>query len=197
MNRSIRVTRRPRRACPPAARTPAAIVATAVLAMLAAACGGSPSPTARGDSAQAGGATSSLLAYSRCMRSHGVPNFPDPDPSSSNTKAGSAQELGVSGSELETAENACQRLLPAGVNDRFPPAEVQLLLPRMRNFSDCMRSHGVPNFPDPTIDDQGRPVFDLSDAGFSRQQAHAPQFDALMQECDHLLPRQLGGIPLG
>jgi len=131
------------------------------------------------------------------MRSNGVPRFPDPDPSSSNEKFPTAQRLGVSSSQLQAAESACQHLLPAGVGDQFPPAEVQLLLPGMRNFSQCMRSHGVPNFPDPSVDGQGRPVFDLSDAGFSRQETHSPQFEAEMQECDHLLPRQLGGIPLG
>jgi len=197
MNHSICVIRRPGRAWPSTARTAAAIIATAGLGLMAAACGGGPSSTGSGGSSNAGGSTSSpLLAFSRCMRSNGVPNFPDPDPLSSNVKVNSAQ-LGVSGSQLQAAENACQHLLPPGANDQFPPAEVQLLLPGMRRFSQCMRSHGVPSFPDPTTDSQGRPVFPVSSAGISLQESHSPQFNTAMQECEHVMPSQLGGVPMG
>jgi hypothetical protein len=165
---------------------------------MAAACGGSPSSTGSSGSSNAGGSTnSSLLAFSRCMRSHGVPNFPDPDPNTSNSKVPSAQELGVASSRLEAAYNACQDLLPPGANDQFPPAEVRLLLPGMQRFSQCMRSHGEPNFPDPTTDSQGRPYFPVSSAGFSRADTHAPQFQAAMQECEPVMPPQVGGVPLG
>jgi hypothetical protein len=131
------------------------------------------------------------------MRSHDVANFPDPDPTDSNTKFPSAQELGVSGSQLQAAVAACQHLLPPGANDQFPAAEVQLLLPGMLRFSQCMRSDGVPNFPDPTTDPQGRPIFPLSSAGISRQESLTPQFSARVHDCEHLLPPQLGGTPIG
>jgi hypothetical protein len=80
MNDSTRVMRRPRRAWPPAARTAAAIIATAALALLAAACGGSPSSAGSGGSPDGGASASSpsAVAYSSCLRSHGVPNYPDP-----------------------------------------------------------------------------------------------------------------------
>jgi hypothetical protein len=58
-----------------------------------------------------------------------------------------------------------------------------------------MRSHGVPNWPDPSTDSEGRPVFDLSDHGFSRAQAHSSQLGAKEDECQQLLPSALGGIP--
>jgi hypothetical protein len=188
-----------------AARIAAAIIAAAALVLLSAACSGSlssagpgSSPTDPGASSNAGrSANSPLLAFSQCVRSHGVPNFPDPQAGATNAKFPGAQQLGVSSSQLRTAENACQHLLPAGVDDQFPPAEVPLLLSGMRQFSQCMRSHGVPNWPDPTIDSQGRPGFDLSDHGFSRQQAHSPQLGAKEDECQHLLPSALGGIPEG
>jgi hypothetical protein len=174
----------------------AAVIAIVGLALLTAACGGSQSSTGSGGSSNAGGSRDSqLLAFARCMRSHRVPNFPDP--SSSNVKVSGAQQLGVSSSQLQAAENACQHLLPPGANDQFPPAEVQLLLPGMRRFSQCMRSHGVPNFPDPTTDSQGRPVFSVSSAGISLEESHSPQFNTAMQECEHVMPSQLGGVPLG
>jgi hypothetical protein len=214
MNDSNRVMRRPRRAWPSAARTAAAIIATAALVLLAAACSGSPSSTdpggsstGPGSSSSAGGSANSsnagrspnskLLAFSQCMRSHSVPNFPDPQPGASNAKFPSAQQLGVSSSQYQSAENACQHLLPAGVDDQFPPAEVQQLLIGMRQFSQCMRSHAVPNWPDPSTDSEGRPFFNLSGHGFSRQQAHSPQLGAKEVECQHLLPNALGGLPEG
>jgi hypothetical protein len=125
------------------------------------------------------------------MRSHGVPSFPDPAPGTTNAKFLSAQQLGVSSSQYQSAENACQPLLPAGIDDRFPPAEVQLLLPGMREFSQCMRSHGVPNWPDPTIDSEGRPGFDLLHVqGFD---PNSPQTSNIMQKCYHVMP---GGVPV-
>ena len=113
MNDSIRVMRRPRRAWPPAARTAAAIIATAGLAVLATACGGSPSSTGSGGASNAGGSAGSpsAVAYSHCMRSRGVPNFPDP-PSGGGVPKGSAQQFGVSSSQLRVAQTACQHLYP-------------------------------------------------------------------------------------
>jgi hypothetical protein len=184
------------------------------LSLLLSACGGSsgshaaqsgstatqsgPSSTGPGGSTNAGGSVNSqLLAFSRCMRAHGVPNFPDPQPGANNAKFADAQQLRVGSSQLSAAENACQRLLPAGSDDRFPPGEVQQLLPGMRIFSRCMRSHRVPNWPDPSTDAEGRPVFQLSAHGFDRQQAHSPRITQTVDECQHLLPRVLGGVPVG
>jgi len=182
---------------PPAARTAAAIITTA-LALLAAACSGSSSSTGPGGSSNAGGsASSALLAFSQCMRSNRLPNFPDPQ-ATGGTKFPDAQQLGVSSSQYQAAENNCQHLLPAGSNDEFPPAEVQQLLIGMREFSQCVRSHGVPNWPDPTNDSEGRPVFDLGAAGISRSDFHSAQVQTKITECQHLLPAALGGgAPVG
>jgi hypothetical protein len=130
------------------------------------------------------------------MRSKGLPNFPDPQPSS-NGKFPSAQDLGVSDSQYQTAENACQQLLPVGANDQFPPAEVQQLLIGMRQFSQCMRSHGVANWPDPSINSSGQPFFNVSGQGITRAQTHSSGLESKMTECQHLLPSALGGTPLG
>jgi hypothetical protein len=176
------------------ARTAAAVTSMAVLALAAACSSGSPSTTASGSSTHAGGsANSQLLAFARCVRSHGVPNFPDPQTGATNAKFPSAQQLGIGSSQLSAAENACQHLLPAGIDDQFAPAEIPLLLPGMRRFSGCMRSHGVPNWPDPTVDSEGRPGFNLVPSGID---TGSPQVNAATRECQHLLPRALGGIPV-
>jgi hypothetical protein len=199
VNDSTRVMRRPRRAWPPTARTAVAIIA-AVLALLAAACSsGSPSSAGSGGSPNAAGSSSSpsAVAYSACMRSHRVPNFPDPGSGGAVPK-GDAQHFGVSTAQLQAAEQACQPLLPAGGSldqqteecmstDNCPPALVQQILTVERKFAQCMRSHGVPKYPDPTVDSQGRPifVFSVSKGGFD---PHEPQIMTKEDECQRLAP---------
>ena len=80
MNDRARGMRRPRRARPPISRTAAAMIAAAALALLAAGCGGSPSSAGSGGSPAAGGSAdpTSAVAYSHCVRGHGVPDYPDP-----------------------------------------------------------------------------------------------------------------------
>jgi hypothetical protein len=193
---------------PQGRRFAVAIVATAALVTLVAACSGSPSVTgsftspsgstnATGSSNTAVTASSPLLAFSQCMRSQGVPNFPDPQPGTNNAKFPSAQQLGVSSSKYQATQTACQHLLPAGIDDQFPAAEVQELLIGMRAFSQCMRSHGEPNWPDPAVGPDGRPYFPLSSHGYTRAAAHSPQLAAKQTECGHLVPSALGGIPVG
>jgi hypothetical protein len=112
------------------------------------------------------------------MRSHGVPDYPDPEPDG-NLPKGDAQAFGVSDSQYQTAERACQYLLPSS-NTTFaasltqcletgdcPPAVVQRALTEGRKFAQCMRSRGVPNWPDPTVDSMGRPSFQVTAAGIS------------------------------
>jgi len=69
----------------------------------------------------------------------------------------------------------------------------------MREFSQCMRSHGVPDWPDPSTDSDGQPVFDISSRGITRSVVRSPQVQNTMTECHHLLPSVLGlgNPPLG
>src|SRR5690348_5543562 len=158
MTDPTRVLRRPRRAWPRPPRTVAAIIAAA-LALLAAACGsgGSPSPAGSGGSPAAGGSAGSPSAvpYSACIRSHGVPTYPDPNSSGQLPKT-DAQLLGVSTSQYQAAQHACQHLLPTGgsiqqqeaqcmQNSDCPPALVQQMMTADLKLARCMRSHGVPN----------------------------------------------------
>ena len=178
----------------------AAAVITAALAVLAAACGGAGSSATRESSS-----SPSAVAYSACMRSHGVPNYPDPDRSGSLPKP-DAHQFGVSNSQLQAAQQACQHLLPntgGALNaesvqecmqaDHCPQNLVQQVLNEERRFAGCMRSHGVPNWPDPTIDSQGRPVFaiSISKDGFN---PYSAQVWARGNDCSHLMPG-LPGLP--
>jgi hypothetical protein len=173
------------------------IVVAAAAVFLLAGCGGDRQSSASAGSGKAEGSTNSPSAvrYSRCMRSHGVPSFPDPDSSGSIPK-GDAQSLGVSTSGYEAAETACRHLLPTGGSFEqgalqctlaadCPPAVVQQMTSAMTKFARCMRSHGVPNWPDPTLDPQGRPVFAIS-AGRDGFDPDSPQITGTDQECVRL-----------
>jgi len=150
--------------------------AAAVLAMLAAGCNGSSSSGGSGGapSADASTGSPSAVAYSACMRSHGVPSFPDPD-SSGGLPKGDAQQFGVGASQYQAAQRACQNLLPdytasltqCLMTGDCPAAVVQRALTEGRTFAQCMRNHGVPSWPDPTIDSTGRPSFRVTAAGIS------------------------------
>jgi hypothetical protein len=148
VNHSTRGSRRPRPAWPPATRTTAAIIATAALGLLSAACSGSPSSTSSGTSSNAGGsANSKALAYAHCMRSHGVPDFPDPSSAGVFNKT-TIQQLSASNSQYQTATQACAHLLPN--SGGRTAAEQHQEWNGMARFARCMRSHGTPSWPDPT-----------------------------------------------
>jgi hypothetical protein len=199
MNDASPVMRRPRQAWPPTVRTTAAAIATAALALLAAACSGSPSPSASsGGSPNAAGSSGSpsAVAYSACMRSHGVPNYPDPDSSGQLPKT-DAQILGVSSTQYQAAQQACQPLLPTHgslqqqeyqcmQNNDCPPTLVQQMMTGDIKLARCMRSHGVPNFPDPTNGGSSGPVFNITQAGISDAASHSSQFETKLTECGRL-----------
>lgn len=187
MNNCSGRARGPRRPWPRPVRA-AAVITVVAAALLAAACSGTPSSTGSGGSPNAGGSANSpsVVAASRCIRSHGVPDFPGPDSSGQIPKE-TAQELGVSDSVLQAAQRACQALWP------YQPAtqaqQRQQLADDLK-FAQCMRSHGVPKFPDPTSSD-GRAEFVISVSrdGFD---PHSPQILAKAHACQHVLPAGTG-----
>ena len=199
-----RVTPRPPGATPPRAQTAAAIIATAGLVLLVAACGGSASPSGSGSSTNPKTSTSrtsasrpsasrpSALAFARCERSHGVPSYPDPGGSDAMQGSGlpkiGPQRLGVTDSQFQAANRACQRLLPANVQ---PTSAVsQQMLGKMWNFARCMRSHRVPNWPDPIHQSvtapPGAPPYMFNLADVQGIDLSAPQTKTAMRECQHL-----------
>ena len=170
----------------------AVIVATAFLAVLAAGCGGSHSGAGTGGSSSEGRSSSSRSAvgYSACMRSRGVLRFPDPD-SSGNLPKGDAQQFGVGTAQYRAAQRACQNMLPNEtawltqclMTGDCPAAVVQRALTEGRTFAQCMRNHGVPSWPDPTIDSTGRPSFRVTAAGISIASTRSPRMLAKLGHC--------------
>jgi hypothetical protein len=185
-----------RRAWPRPAGTATATIAITVLALLMVACGGSSSPGAAGRGSPGNSAVGSAVAYSACMRSHGVPNYPDPG-SDGNLPKGNAQAFGISNSQYQAAERACRHLLPSSdtgftasltqclETGDCPHAMVQRALTEGLRFARCMRNQGVPNWPDPTIDSIGRPSFQTTAAGISIAATRSPQMLSKIGHCQN------------
>ncbi len=119
------------------------------------------------------------VKYTACMRSHGVPNFPDPDARGTLTITVSPS-LNPSSPLFQKAEAACQHLVHAG---KAPsPARQQQMKAHALGFAACMRSHGVPHYPDPTFGSGG-----TISQSLSRGEADpsSPIFQAAQKACQH------------
>ena len=106
----------------------------------AASSGGPPSPAV----------TSDFLKFSRCMRSHGVPNFPDPPASGGGIHISPGSGLDPASPAFQSAQTGCKKLLPGGGPKGPPPAPSASETRAALAWAQCIRSHGVPNFPDPS-----------------------------------------------
>jgi hypothetical protein len=98
-------------------------------------------------------APSSNVTFSKCMRADGVPNFPDLSSNGGLRIEASGQTISINGVQVNApayvaARQRCQKYLPHG---DASPAQSARQTQRGLQFSRCMRSHGVPNFPDPKI----------------------------------------------
>jgi hypothetical protein len=83
--------------------------------------------------------------HAQCMREHGVPESdPQVRPDGSVRIGGGYEKDSVDGEALATALAACKQYEP----DLSGPEGAEKL-EVLRQFSRCMRAHGVENYPDP------------------------------------------------
>jgi hypothetical protein len=110
-----------------------------------AACGSSSSSQTR----NAASRYSQALAFSNCMRSHGVSNFPDPGSSGGGVQIQIGPSSGVNpqAPAFQSAQRSCRHLLP----NRGRPSVRASAQARanLLHISECMRAHGITGFPDP------------------------------------------------
>ena len=155
----------------------------------------STSSTAGSGSGGSGGSASpdsQAVAYSACVRAHGVPNFPDPKVSTNGNEVKVAIGINPSISNnphFKSAQEACRKLLPgggpgAGSGAQISPQEQSQYL----KAAACIRAHGIPNFPDPTFSGGG--VHLPKTAGVN---LHSPQVRAAEEACQSLIPGGLHG----
>jgi hypothetical protein len=119
----------------------------ATCAVALGACGASsPATTAGHDAPPSRSQIASVLRFTECVRSHGVPSIPDPG------TRGWKDTLASQAPAVLTAERTCARLVPGAMpRDQ---SQNQTQNPRQTSdelaFAVCMRAHGFRSFPDPT-----------------------------------------------
>jgi hypothetical protein len=170
-----------------------ALAAAVGLSLLAAACGGSAgsgvaqigsTQTTTTSSSSSSGSPSDrrgiLVAFSACMRNHGVPNFPDPKAVGHGFGLTIGKGMGVDpdSPQFKDAEKVCKKLLP---NGGTPTAQEQAKqLQQALTYAACIRAHGVPDYPDPKA---------RSGGGIEMGEApDSPRFKTAQKACGHLFP---------
>ena len=130
--------------------------------------GSQPAPTAASAAGSGSSGASPLaqaVAYSQCMRSHGALDFPDPVKTPSGDYGYRTTGIDPNSAAFQGALQAC-KALPSPWNS----AGRQLSLAQQQawlNWAQCIRTHGLPNFPDPTF--SGDEVHDSGLASNSAQ----------------------------
>lgn len=152
------------------------------LCLLISGCGGSsPTSSARGPTATTNFGKQ-FIAFAVCMRSHGVPDYPDPQIAGSGNHESvkiSPGRADPGSPAFKSANHACHNLLPNGGK----PTNGTQDQAQDVTFADCMRSEGVPNFPD--VDRDG--VFTLP----STINQQAPEFKHAWRACTNVQPSSL------
>jgi hypothetical protein len=174
-------------------RLSAAVAVAVALGVTVAGCSGGPTVATAGSHAtttNAGRSGSSeasplaeAVAYSQCIRSHGVPNFPDPVRTPSGGYGYRTKGIDPSSAAFQGALQAC-RALPSPWNStgqQLSTAQQQAWL----NWAKCIRARGVPGFPDPTFSGM-----EVHDSGVA---SNSPQLQSAMDACKSQTP-SVGGL---
>jgi hypothetical protein len=85
------------------------------------------------------------------MRSHAVPNFPDPS-ASGGLPSGSLAGINMGSPAFLSAKQACKGLAPGG--GTAPRLSESRKLAALA-WAKCVRKHGVPDLQDPTFPSSG------------------------------------------
>jgi hypothetical protein len=186
---------------------PAALLLALALAL--AGCGSSSSPgvahvgttSASNPSSGSGGTPESgasraaaqqkLVKFAQCMRTHGEPEFPEPTEGNIEIHSQNGHGPNPQASQFKAAEKACSKYAPSKV--AASPAQQKAHEEQALKLSECMRSHGVPNFPDPKFSSGGNVEMNMSGVNPS-----SPQFQAASKACqsDSPLGKALAkGVP--
>jgi hypothetical protein len=170
------------------------ILAAVACLLVAAACGestsvvstggaGTPSASA-GTTTVAAGSRTGALAFARCMRTHGIPGWPDPQPNGGFDKA-QLRALTVSPTRIRAIESrSCRYDFQNGAQTQtITPADQADYLAA----AACMRTHGYPGFPDPSFPSGGVRVVVPSTID-----QDSPRFRSAATRCTRHIP---AGLP--
>jgi hypothetical protein len=119
------------------------------------------------------------LKFSGCMRAHGVSNFPDPAIASNGLPRWDDTQIAAQAPAFKAARRACRHDLPSLAPQT--PAEKAAANAAALKYATCMRSNGVPGFPDPN----GQGLIQI-DNGTGALAESSPQFQKAEAACRSL-----------
>jgi hypothetical protein len=162
-----------------------------VVAVTAAGCGGAQSGSGTSTAGHTGTAShrsavaprEKAVKFSECMRANGVSDFPDPNAPGDFPSYG----VSVTAAVWTKAVAACKALQPPGtLSAKLTPAQESAAL----EFAQCIRKHGVPDFPDPV---NGQPLVDTNRIPSANKRGGMTILNAAMHTCGHFVAEQTGG----
>jgi hypothetical protein len=122
------------------------------------------------------------VKFAECIREHGVPHFPDPD-----AKGDFVFGIDVTPAVWQKAVDACKDLEPPGaLSGKRSPKQQSAAL----RFAQCIRDHGVKDFPDPV---NGDPLVDTTKIPSTERAGGMTILNAAMKKCGPLLGLAAGG----
>jgi hypothetical protein len=164
------------------------LAALAMVALIGAGCSngsaGSRNTPSSADTAGSRTATAQdrAVKFAECLRGHGVPHFPDP-----NAKGEFVAGIDVSPAVWRKAVDACKDLEPPGaLSGKRSPKQQSAAL----RFAECIRSHGVKDFPDPA---NGEPLVDTERIPSANRPGGMTILNAAMHKCGAILRLAAGG----
>jgi hypothetical protein len=155
-----------------------------MVATVVAGCGGTKSSSGTSTASHTSTVTprQKAVKLSECMRANGVSDFPDPNASGEFPSYG----ISVTPAAWTKAVAACKALEPPGTfSAKLTPAQKSAAL----EFAQCIREHGVPDFPDPV---SGQPLIDTTRIPSSNKPGGMTILNAATHTCGHFVADQTG-----
>jgi hypothetical protein len=145
--------------------------------VLISACGSSAPASTSGNNTAAN--VQKGVKFAACMRSNGVPRFPDPSASGQFTidQVANGTSLDTSSPKFTQALGTCKSLAPAGFEGSTRSAQQQAAALK---FAECIRANGVRDFPDPAA---GQPLVDTNRIPSASTSSGMSILNAAMQKC--------------
>lgn len=192
-------------------RPTAAVLIALMASATIAACGGSGS-----SDSSAASATNAGLKVAACMRAHDVPDFPDPGSNNAGNSGttgntGSGQKappgkadvdghvLAESSQVIDAAYTKCQKYEEALEGPRISTAQLVKLKAGALAYAKCVRAHGFPSFPDPTVETgpggHGAGITPPYGSGAGASAHDTPALEAAIKTCGPLVTKSMLGAP--
>ena len=173
----------------PASRPLLACCAALALAAALAACGSAADPGASGANASSASRGEDALKFSKCMREHGVKNFPNPEVAEGRVTL--RVHPGPGGVEaprqtLEAAQNACKRFIEASAPKLTPQQRVEQE-EAIQKFARCMREHGI--HLEAHTSSGGNFAIGIKGGPSGGPNPASPAFQAAQKTCQALVPK--------